>query len=76
MCTGKLISLETWLRMTYGEDAPTIHTARRWAREKRIVPAPQKHGRTYFVRPDARYVDPLQPSNGRLLRAIYGTQGA
>jgi hypothetical protein len=27
------ISLETWLVTTYGEDAPTLNTARRWARE-------------------------------------------
>lgn len=53
----KLVSLERWLRDTYGEDAPHMETARRWARAGKIQPPPQKHGRAYFVHPEARYTN-------------------
>ncbi len=54
----KLVTLDAWVSIVYG-DAITIATARRWCREGRIVPEPQKCGRTYFVEPDARYTDTL-----------------
>lgn len=54
---SKRISLDTWLEQTYGEDAPGIQTARRWCRDGKIHPAPEKHGRSYFVVPEARYTD-------------------
>lgn len=50
----KLITLEAWVAATYGE-AVSLDTARRWVREQRIQPAPEKHGRSYFVTPEARY---------------------
>ncbi len=53
----KLITLEAWASATYGEASPHINTLRRWARDSLIVPAPEKHGRTYYLRPDARYRD-------------------
>lgn len=52
----KLISLEAWVRETYG-DAVTIGTARKWAKSGKIRPQPEKHGRAYFCHPDARYTD-------------------
>lgn len=61
MTTPRLITLEQWLKLTYG-DAVSLDTGRRWCRESRIQPAPEKHGRTYFVTPGARYTDPLQPA--------------
>lgn len=54
---AKLITLEAWAAATYGEASPHINTLRKWARDALIVPAPEKHGRTYYVRPDARYFD-------------------
>jgi hypothetical protein len=51
---SKRISLETWLIQTYGEDAPGIQTARRWCREGLIQPFAEKHGRSYYVVPDAK----------------------
>ena len=51
----QLIPLETWAERIYGESAPGIDTLRRWAREARITPQPEKHGRAYMVRPEARY---------------------
>lgn len=56
----KFITLEAWLRMTYG-DAVSLKTARRWISHGYILPAPEKHGRAYYLRPDARYVDPANP---------------
>ena len=71
----KLISLETWLAQTYGGDAPGIATARRWARDGKIYPAPEKHGRRYFVDPDARYTDrPRRPGKLRLVDRIAETE--
>lgn len=54
---AKLTTLEAWAAATYGEDSPHINTLRRWARDAHIYPKPVKHGRTYFVTPDARYID-------------------
>lgn len=54
---SKLVTLEDWAKATYGERPPGIATLRRWARDARIYPAAVKHGRTYFVQPDAEYVD-------------------
>lgn len=70
--TERLLTLEAWSRAEYGEGAPCIATLRRWVREKKILPAPEKHGRTYYVLPHARYVKNIR--TGRLLRAIYGTE--
>ncbi len=55
-----MMPLEHWAELIYGGSAPSIHTLRRWAREGRIQPAPQKHGRMYFVRQDATYLDSRQ----------------
>lgn len=54
---AKLITLEAWAVATYGEASPHINTLRRWARDALIVPIPEKHGRTYYVSPGARYCD-------------------
>lgn len=51
----KLVTLDIWAARVYGDGAPGIDTLRRWAREARINPQPEKHGRAYMVRPDARY---------------------
>lgn len=53
----KRVRLETWLAQTYGNDAPDIATARRWCRDGKIYPRPEKHGRAYYVHPEARYTD-------------------
>lgn len=51
-----LVPLTEWARQTYSaEMLPCINTLRKWAREAMIQPAPQRHGRSYYVDPDARY---------------------
>ena len=60
----KLITLETWAASIYGDRAPSIYTLRKWVKEAKIVPAPQKHGRTYFVPENARYINYNDPSFG------------
>jgi predicted site-specific integrase-resolvase len=54
---SKLIPLQVWAQAQYGEHAPSIGTLRRWAHDGKIYPHPKKHGRSYFVEPDAEYVD-------------------
>ena len=66
--TPRLITLAAWLKATYGDAGPCIHTGRRWARECRIYPPAEKHGREYYVHPAARYIDPAHPP-GDLLNA-------
>jgi hypothetical protein len=50
------ITLQAWAEMHY-DPAPGIGTLRAWARDARILPPPQKIGRTYYVHPDARHID-------------------
>jgi excisionase-like protein len=68
----RLTTLEAWSHAEYGENAPCIATLRRWVREGKILPKPEKHGRTYYVMPTARYVK--NAARSRLMRAIYGTE--
>lgn len=59
----KLFTLEEWARERYGERPPFIGTVRRWAREGKIYPLPQKQGRAYFVVKSAQYVDDYNNSS-------------
>jgi hypothetical protein len=69
--TMSMITLERWAALTYGEAAPHTNTLRRWAREARIYPVPQKHGRQYYVQPDARYMtSAVSTQAGQLLARI------
>jgi hypothetical protein len=61
MTTLKMLTLEAWAGSVYGDSQPALVTLRRWARESKIYPVPEKHGRAYFVREDARYIDPSKP---------------
>lgn len=65
----KKVTLEAWAAPRY-DPPPSIKTLRRWARECRIYPAPEKVGRTYYVEKDARYIDPMKPAH------IYGPKAA
>lgn len=53
---AKMIPLRQWAKDTYGDAAPSVGTLRRWARDNRLFPPAEKHGREYFVSPDTRYV--------------------
>ncbi|MHC8396111.1 excisionase [Pseudomonas sp. LB3P93] len=46
---------------------PSPNTLRKWAREGRITPAPIKHGRSYYVEPNAYYREPEKLGRGRTL---------
>ena len=53
---AQLVSMPTWIASRYSPaDAPCLNTVRRWVRENRIQPAPQKQGRAYFFHPAAHY---------------------
>lgn len=68
------VPLEAWARQRWGEAAPSIFTLRAWARSGKIVPMPQKVGRTYFVKPNAEYR--RSDSARRLIRRISVTAAA
>lgn len=59
---ARRITLQTWITLTYGDDAPTMDTARKWCRDGKIQPQPKKHGREYYCSPDAEYVDGSTPT--------------
>lgn len=49
------ITLDDWAQQQLGDKAPNMDTLRKWARDGLIAPAPEKIGRTWFVRPESRY---------------------
>jgi hypothetical protein len=57
MNTGnpKLISLQDWAHLTFGDKPPHVNTLRNWVNNGRIHPEPKKIGRAWFVKPDAQY---------------------
>ena len=56
------IPLRVWAKREFGDYAPTPRTLYRWVRDSKILPMPKLRGRTYFVMPTARYVDPRDPN--------------
>lgn len=78
------VRLETWGELNYPDDPPPLTTLRRWARNGNIYPAPELHGRTYRVDPEAFYIKPNKVGlvlaqhhpNGRTgnppLKTLYG----
>ena len=78
---AKLLNLQEWAAEV-STTPPSLSTLRRWAREGRIYPAPELHGKEYKVQPDAIYVDPRKknlrakpkhtklPSGGTLLERL------
>lgn len=52
---GPKITLTAWAAKHF-DPPPVENTLRIWARNGRIVPAPLKIGRTYFVEPDAIHI--------------------
>lgn len=55
-----LVLLAEWAKQTYSGAVPCANTLRKWARDALIQPAPLRHGRAYYVDPDARYVPPVR----------------
>jgi predicted RNA-binding protein YlxR (DUF448 family) len=51
----KLVSLNDWAEMTFGEKKPHVNTLRNWVNNGRISPRPQKIGRGWYVKPNAEY---------------------
>lgn len=49
----KNITLEAWGKANY-DPPPSMWTLRRWARDGEIHPMPEKVGKFYYVREDAR----------------------
>jgi predicted site-specific integrase-resolvase len=66
--TPKWIPLKVWLELNYGEHQPHRNTIHNWIRDGKIQPAPKKHGRDYYVKPDAEYVDQVNAKPSLLSR--------
>ncbi|WP_353637253.1 excisionase [Pseudomonas sp. MYb327] len=49
-----------------------MNTVRRWARDGLLTPPPTKHGRSYYIDPDALYVPHkrCRVPNGNLVERI------
>jgi hypothetical protein len=54
---SKLVSLEQWAELIFGDKKPHRNTLLNWRRDGRIVPQPIKCGGRYFVEPHAVYSD-------------------
>ena len=65
---SKLITLAAWAKEVYGDAAPKSPTLCTWARTGKIQPPPEKHGREYFVVPDAHYVTASSNPDNREMR--------
>lgn len=52
---SRIVRLSVWAAQQYNPP-PAERTLRLWVREGRIVPAPVKIGRAYYVSPDARHI--------------------
>lgn len=70
------MKLENWARTLYGDDAPDPRTLRRWAREGRLFPPAEQHGKCWFVSPDTKYISSGTGSILSRMRAVYGTTAA
>jgi hypothetical protein len=51
----KKITLMAWAAQEF-DPPPAERTLRLWVKEGRIVPAPIKVGRTYYVQPDSKHI--------------------
>lgn len=61
MNTTKLIPITTWAAARY-DPPPSDWTLRRWARDGELWPPPEKVGKEWYVRQDARRVS-AQPAD-------------
>ena len=66
----KLVSIPTWLDLTYGDDPgrPQLDTVRAWCRDGKLYPPAMKQGRAYYLDPRACYVDPTDAASMREAR--------
>lgn len=62
----KLITLDDWADRMFGDAKPHRNTLRNWRKMGLISPLPVKCGKTYFVEPNAVYMDEA----GELARRI------
>lgn len=53
-----LLPLPDWATLHYAKAIPHINTLRRWVKDGLIQPQPERHGRAYYVDPEAKYTPP------------------
>lgn len=64
---AQLIPIQVWAEQVFGTEAPHRNTLKRWVMLGKLLPAPTRVGRRYFVAPDARYIDPEAEKIQRLV---------
>jgi hypothetical protein len=52
----KWIHLEDWLSQQYGDKPPHLNTIYKWIKDGLIYPAPEKHGKDWYCRPESEYM--------------------
>ncbi|MEI9600413.1 excisionase [Moellerella wisconsensis] len=73
---SRMVSLEAWARLEFGEDAPSKQALLKYAKANMMVPPAQKVGKKWMVDRDSRWVGitskPQLPSNAsdKLLRIL------
>jgi hypothetical protein len=67
---AKKITLTAWAFQEF-DPPPAERTLRLWVRDGRIVPAPIKVGRTYYVQPEAKHI----AEAARARRLVHGLAG-
>lgn len=63
----RLITVQEWATVTFGDRKPHRATISRWISNGLIQPHPKKIGRAYFVEPTAEYVDPISRDVERMI---------
>ncbi|WP_368940691.1 excisionase [Proteus mirabilis] len=53
---SRMISLEAWAMLEFGEESPSITVLQKYARNNLIAPPAMKVGRKWMVDREARYV--------------------
>ena len=59
---SRKITLTAWAAQQF-DPPPAERTLRLWVREGRIIPAPLKIGRAYYVEPTARHIAEVLADN-------------
>ena len=67
--TPKLIPVAAWAADRY-DPPPSDWVLRRWCRDGEIYPAPERVGKSLYVREDARRLNGAAPVGGGLLAQL------
>jgi predicted site-specific integrase-resolvase len=67
MASAQFIPVAEWAKNMFGERRFHRNTLRNWIHAGKIAPRPIKVGKSFFCRPDARFVDPVADRINRMI---------